>query len=198
MDAYERTCKRIEEAAPGELLVANEMGFDIAQVMYAMRDEARKGCIEYVAPNIFRKPLHSQRLNVDVPVGPYEVVPIIARLNHWTVIPSENHCLNMLGLSTQVPAFYNYTSTGPDTIIQIGGHLVSFQHCGERYLTELSGRARLLVHAMSGCEQFDCSLYWERANRGLLEEDKQQLRQHMGCVPEWMLPQMELLVKEVD
>lgn len=198
MDAYKLASKMIDELPPGELLVATEMGLDIAQVMYAMRDKVRNGCVECVAPNIFHKPMHSQLLNVDVSVSPYEVIPVVARLNNWTVIPSENHCLNQLALSTQVPAFYNYTSTGPDTLMQIGAHLVSFRHCRERYMTELCGRARLLVHAMSRCEQYDCSLYWERAKRVLLKEDKQQLRQHMDCVPEWMRSHIEDLIKEVD
>lgn len=190
MDKYRKAKQQIEEAAPGTIFVVNDMGVDVFSAGLALKDKVRAGEVKFVAPNIFRKPKISSFLNMEVPVSPDEVVPILARINGWTVIPSEYHCQNMLGLSTQVPAHYNYTSTGPDTVIQIGGHIVIFEHCGERYMTELSGRARLLIHAMSGEVLFDCTDAWESAKRVLLDTDKEQLREHMDCVPEWMKPEI--------
>ena len=65
-------------------------------------------------------------------------------------------------------------------------------------MTDLSGRALLLIHAMSGEALFDCTDAWERAKRVLLDTDKEQLRERIDCVPEWMRPEIFKLIGGAD
>ncbi len=126
----------------------------------------------------------------------YDNIYEFARENGWTIIPSENHALNALGLDTQVPAKIVFTSTGPDSTCKIDGLTVRFDHSDERYLTELQGRAQLLIHAMSWLEHFYATDKWQRASELLNEEEKQHLREHLDCIPAWMLPYLKQYIFE--
>ena len=49
-------------------------------------------------------------------------------MNNWRIIPDGDMCLNMLGLSTQVPARYVFLSDGPYKIYEIDGKIIEFRH----------------------------------------------------------------------
>lgn len=120
--------------------------------------------------------------------NPYDLAEKLAQTNGWTVIPSAVHCLNLLGLSTQVPARIVYTSTGPDCECNVAGFTVRFEHSSEAYLTALHGRARLLIHALNSLRGFDVTEEWARAQALLTEDEKQHLRENLTCVPTWLHP----------
>lgn len=183
--------KYIEKAPPGTVIVANDIDGNLEEVVEALHCGVKTFNIEYVCKNIFFKPRYSELLQKYVYAAPSDVVYHIAKVNDWTIIPSELHCLNVLGLSTQVPAQNVFTSTGPICFFNINGLSLHFEHSNERYLTELGGRARLFIHAMASLKGFDTSLEWDRAQKLLSEEDKEELRRHLDCVPTWIIPELK-------
>ena len=66
---------------------------------------------------------------VDEPMGPEvdQVAQAIARRSGWRIQPSENTALNLLGLSTQVPARAVYLSDGPSKSYDLGNRQVTFR-----------------------------------------------------------------------
>ena len=81
------------------------------------RLEAR-GTIRRVLRGLYDYPRFSTLLNE--PMGPDldQVAQALARKSGWRIQPSKNTALNVLGLSTQVPAQAVYLSDGPGKILR--------------------------------------------------------------------------------
>ena len=102
----------LSQAQEGSLFSINEL------VNYASYDTAKNilqrmeknGEIVRVIDGIYSKPKFSKLLNKNVPSSIPDVANKIAEKFAWNIIPSGDIALNMLHLSTQVPACYEYLS----------------------------------------------------------------------------------------
>lgn len=77
-----------------------------------------------------------------------EVVECIARKHKWTICPAGNLALNILGLSTQVPANYLYLSNGPYKEYFIYGTKVSLKRTMNREISDYSYKTLLLIQSI--------------------------------------------------
>ena len=66
----------------------------------------------------------------------------------WTICPSENHALNLIGLSTQVPNKYVFVSDGPYRTYEYRGREIIFKHTSNRFITEYSRNYSLMIQAI--------------------------------------------------
>lgn len=77
-----------------------------------------------------------------------DVVNCLARKNKWIICPTGNTALNMMGLSTQVPASYSYLSSGPYKDYLIYETKVSFKRTTTRELMDYSYKTLLLIQCI--------------------------------------------------
>lgn len=86
-----------------------------------------RGTIRRVLPGLYDYPRISTLLNE--PMGPDldQAARALARKHGWRIQPSENTALNLLGLSTQVPAQAVYLSDGPGKSYEIGNRQLIFK-----------------------------------------------------------------------
>ena len=86
-----------------------------------------KGTIRRVQRGLYDYPKISTLLNK--PMGPDldQVARALARKSGWRIQPSENTALNLLGLSTQIPAQAVYLSDGPSKTYEIGNRELIFK-----------------------------------------------------------------------
>jgi len=89
-------------------------------VRKALSSLEAKGTIRRVLRGLYDYPRFSKLLNE--PMGPDldQVAQALSRKHGWRIQPSENTALNLLGLSTQVPAQAVYLSDGPAKTYEIG------------------------------------------------------------------------------
>ena len=87
-----------------------------------------KGRITRVMRGIYHKPKYSKLIGKTVPYDLDEVAHAIARFNGWHIIPDSNACLNLTGLSTQVPSHFVYYSDGPYKHYNIGNMTIEMRH----------------------------------------------------------------------
>ena len=99
----------------------------------------KKRTIRWVLRGLYDYPNMSGLLNM--PMGPDldQVARALARKHGWRIQPSENTALNLLGLSTQVPAHAVYLSDGPSKTYEIGNQELNFK---KRSLKESGFRLR--------------------------------------------------------
>ena len=97
---------------------------------------------------IYHFPTISSLLNTPSNPDPDAVVRAIARAHGWTVLPAGDTALNLLGLSRQVPAQYQYFSDGPTKKYEWSGGSLLFKHRTNTETTILSPRTALLVQAL--------------------------------------------------
>jgi len=133
-----------------------DLGGDDAIRKALSRLEA-KGTIRRVLRGLYDYPKISTLLNE--PIGPDldQVARALARKSGWRIQPSENTALNVLGLSTQVPAQAVYLSDGPGKTFEIGSRELTFK---KRALKESGFKHReseLVVQALKalGKERVD-------------------------------------------
>lgn len=141
---------RIQGMEPGAAFVAGDF-LDIASVPNANTTLSRladAGAVVRAVRGVYAKPRRSELLGADVPPDPDEVARAIARSNKWVVSPSGDTALNQLGLDTQVPATYEYVSTGPYKTYRYGKFDIVMRHTASRDLVECSPVTCLVVQAL--------------------------------------------------
>ncbi|MCD8204100.1 MAG: DUF6088 family protein [Coprobacillus sp.] len=75
----------------------------------------------------------------------------LARQNGWTITPSENESLNLLGLSTQVPSSCEFLSTGPYYESEFSGNKITYKHASSKYVSSsYSKKTMLVINAIRG------------------------------------------------
>lgn len=106
------------------------------------------GQIRRIIRGIYDKPRYSKKLDMYESPNIESVAKALARNYNWTICPSGNLSLNLLGLSTQVPAKYIFISTGPYAVYKIDRMLLEFRHTNNMMFTELSFITLLLIQAL--------------------------------------------------
>lgn len=104
--------------------------------------------ISRIMPGIYC--LYQFDLEMNLPILPSvdEVATCIARKHQWTICPAGVLALNMMGLSTQVPAAYEYLSSGPYKKYTIYGIPVSFKRTMVREIQNYSYISMILVQSV--------------------------------------------------
>ena len=77
-----------------------------------------------------------------------DIVECIARKHKWIICPSGNTALNIMGLSTQVPASYSYLTSGPYKQYLIYDIPVSLKRTMARELADYSYKTLLLIQCI--------------------------------------------------
>jgi len=108
----------------------------------------KQGTIRRLMQGVYDYPSFSTLLSAPSGPDPDAIAWAIARANGWTILPTGDLSLNLVGLSTQVPAQYQYFSDGPSKRYAWQGGTLVFKHRTNKETTVLSPRTALLVQAL--------------------------------------------------
>ena len=131
-----------------------------ANIRAALSRLAKEGTIRRLLRGVYDYPEFSQVMKAPASPDPEAVAQAYARAHGWTILPEGNTALNLLGLSTQVPAHWHYFSDGPSKKIEWMGGTLVFTHRGNKEVTRLSPKTGLLVQALKalGESQVDAAV----------------------------------------
>lgn len=141
---------RIEESMEGTVFISADFA-DIADTQTIRRNLnrlTRDGAIRRVLNGVYEKPKFSDLLQEYVATDPDAVAEALARSYQWTIAPSGNTALNLLGLSTQVSAVWTYISDGPYKTFEWNTTRIVFKHRTNKEITGLSYTTVLVVQAL--------------------------------------------------
>lgn len=151
MDKYVEIIKQNIDSLPyGSAFVVSDFTC-ICDYQTAKKSLARlvdSGTIRRVIRGVYDKPSYSKLLKEFSAPDPNQVAIAIARNFNWNIVPAGNAALNMLGLSTQVPAKWEYCSSGPYRDYEIGNITLCFKHSSNKEIEGLSYDTALLVQAI--------------------------------------------------
>jgi RNA-binding protein YhbY len=142
--------ERIIAAEEGTVFATSDFG-DIADtntIRQSIYRLVRDGTLRRILIGIFEKPKYSKMLDEFVAVDPDSVAKALARSYHWTIAPSGNTALNLLGLSTQVTAVWSYVSDGPYKTYEWSSTKIKFKHRTNKEITGLSYMTSLVIQAL--------------------------------------------------
>ena len=185
MDSYiGKMYNRISEAPESRSFVVSDFT-DIMDYETAKKNIARlekNGTLRRVIRGVYDKPKYSKLIDEYAAPDINEVALALARNYNWTIAPSGSTALNLLGLSTQVPANWNYISTGPYRSYNIGNMKLQFSHRANKTIEGMSWKTAMVIEALKeiGKESVDektIAILQSRLSKGdkelLLSEGRQ-------------------------
>ena len=109
---------------------------------------ARDGEIRRIVHGVYDRPYYSELLKEYQAPKMDELAHALARNFNWTIAPSGATAANLLGISTQVPAHWQYISDGPYRSYDVQGITLSFLHRNNRSITALSPETLLVIEVL--------------------------------------------------
>ena len=142
--------ERIQTAKIGSVFVASDFA-DISEnvkVGVSLSRLKEEGIIKRVMRGVYYKPEYSKLLDEYIAPDPDDVAHAIARNYGWSVIPCGDTALNLLGLSTQVPAVWSYVSDGPYKEYSYDNTSIQYKHTTNKEISKISPKTALVIQAL--------------------------------------------------
>lgn len=121
---------------------------------------AESGTIRRVFRGIYDYPRYSELLQTQLSPDIESVAQALARKFGWRIQPNGEMALNLIGLSTQVPARALYLSDGPTRSYTIGKTTLAFRHTKLKEARFKHRESGLIVQALRalGQERIDAAV----------------------------------------
>jgi hypothetical protein len=119
----------------------------------ALHRLAQKEQVRRIIRGIYDHPRSSKLLKRSLSPDIDQVARALARKFRWRIQPSGATALNMLGLSTQVPARAVYLSDGPDRNYKVGNASLVFEHTALKEAGFKLRESGLIVQALRSLGQ---------------------------------------------
>ena len=151
MSYFEKIQNRIESLLDGDLFVISDF-LDVADETTVRKTLSRlekKGKIHRIMRGIYEKPEFNDFLNEYVKPHPDKIAKTFARNYGWTIVPCGDTALNLLGLSTQVPAVWVYVSDGRYQRYTYDNVVIKFKRTTNKEISKLSYKTALVIQALT-------------------------------------------------
>lgn len=153
---------RIAAAPAGNAFITSDF-LDIADTLTinkALSRLAESGAIRRIIRGVYDRPYYSHLLMEFAAPDMEQVATAIARNFGWHIIPCGDTALNLLKLSTQVPAVWQYVSDGPYREYTVGKLQLKFKHASNKDIAAKSYKTALIIQALKalGKERIDDSI----------------------------------------
>lgn len=150
MNYKQEILNRIENFEPNKIFIANDF-FDIAgyeTVRSTLNRLVGEKEIMRIMKGIYYKPEYIKLIGEYAAPSVNEVANAIARKYNWTIAPSENTALNLLGLSTQVPAKWTYISDGRYASFSFGNVTIEFKRRNNGDISKMSTLTAMVIQSI--------------------------------------------------
>ena len=188
----------IRQADPQSVFVVSDFSH-IAPVntvrQYLSRLEKSQQIVR-IMRGVYYQPVYSELLQEYEAPSPHHVAMALARNFGWTIVPSGAAALNMLGLSTQVPAHWAFVSDGPYRRFSFGNITIEFKHCSAKEISGMSPKTAHVIQAIKalGKEGIDEESL-QRIRRNLSDEEKTCLLTETQHTTVWIYECIKQVVK---
>ena len=196
---YNRIVERIRTAEPESVFVSTD-DVDLADVNTVRQCLSRleqAGELQRIMRGVYYRPAFSQLLDEYEAPSPHHVALALARKYNWSIAPSGATALNLLGLSTQVPAKWSYISDGPYHKFDVGNLDLEFRHRSNREISGLSYKSAMVIQALRalGKDHVDDAAI-TKLRRLLTSDEKQALLQEAQQAAAWIYNHIKKICRE--
>ena len=146
-----------------------------------------EGLIRRVLRGVYDKPEYNDFLEEYVAPSPDKVANALARNFGWTIVPCGDTALNLLGLSTQVPAAWVYVSDGTYKEYTYDNTTIQFKRTTNKEVSKLSYKTALTVQALKalGKDKIDDTVI-SRLSKLLTAKEKQTMLEEAKAATSWI------------
>lgn len=142
--------KRIDSFDSHKNFITNDF-YDLADyetIRSTLNRLVNNGIIQRVMKGVYYKPKYIELIDEYEAPSIDEVAKAIARKYNWTIAPSGNTALNLLGLSTQIPAKWTYITDGRYASFDVGNTTIEFKHRSNKEISNISYLSALVIQAI--------------------------------------------------
>lgn len=191
--------KRIDEAKCGSAFMVSDFT-DIMDYETAKKSLARyekNGVIRRVIRGVYDKPGYSEIIQEAAAPDPEEIAKALARNFNWNIAPDENTAMNLLGLSTQIPAKWEFISSGPYRDYKIGNVSIQFKHRSCKEIAGMSYMSALMIEAIKGIgrERLNDEIIKHLKSR-VSDENKKNILLETRQTSSWIYTAIKKICKE--
>ncbi len=191
--------KRIEHSKEGDVFVAVDF-VDITDkktVQMAFIRLAANNIIKRVLRGVYYKPEYNSFLDEYLAPSPNLVAEAVARNFGWTITPCGDTALNILGLSTQVPAVWSYVSDGTYKAYNYDNTTIKFKRTTNKEISKLSYKTALVVQALKalGKEGVSEEIVSKLSNN-LTPEEKTNALNEAKAATSWIYEYIKQICKD--
>ena len=150
MTYKEQILEKINNLDSNQVFIANDF-FDIAgyeTVRNTLNRLVENKKISRIMRGVYYKPKYIELIREYEAPSVNEVAEAIARKYNWTIAPSGNTALNLLGLSTQVPAKWTYISDGRYVDFSFGNTTIEFKRRNNGDISKMSTLTAMVIQAI--------------------------------------------------
>lgn len=155
------------------------------------------GVISRIMNGIYYKPEYINLIDEYEAPSIDEVANAIARKYNWTIAPSENTALNMLGLSTQVPAKWTYVSDGRYVKFNFNNVTIEFKRRNNGDISNMSKIVATVIQAIKAIGKDKITEQQiEILRNKLSKEEKSELLHKGKTTSAWVYPIIKMICKD--
>ena len=154
------------------------------------------GVIRRVMRGIYDKPVYNDFLKEYIAPSPSLVAEALARNFGWTIVPCGDTALNILGLSTQVPAAWSYVSDGTYKEYTYDNTTIKFKRTTNKEISKLSYKTALIVQALKalGKDNIDDTII-NKLKNDLTDEEKTTAPLEAKAATSWIYEYIKQICK---
>lgn len=198
---YAKINELISQANPETVFVASDFSHiaPINTVRQCLSRLEKSQQIVRIMRGVYYQPAYSELLQEYEAPSPHHVAMALARNFGWTIAPSGAAALNMLALSTQVPARWSFVSDGPYRSFSFGNITIEFKHCSAKGISGMSPKTVLVIQAIKalGKENLDESNI-QRIRRALSAEERIDLLEETRHTTVWIYEAIKKVCKQTE
>lgn len=189
---------RINKSEIGTVFVATDF-VDISDKTsintYLTRLDEEK-LLRRIMRGVYYKPEYNDFLGEYVAPEPDAVAHALARNFGWTIVPCGDTALNLLGLSTQIPAAWVYVSDGTYKEYTYEQTTIKFKRTTNKEISKLSYKTALVVQALKalGKDNVDDTVLTKLKNN-LTDSEKQALLTEAKAATSWIYEYIRLICR---
>lgn len=143
--------------------------------------------VSKIMRGVYYKPEYNDFLGEFVAPEPDAVAHALARNFGWTIVPCGDTALNLLGLSTQIPAAWVYVSDGTYKEYIYEQTTIKFKRTTNKEISKLSYKTALVVQALKalGKDNVD-DVVLTKLRNNLTDSEKQALLTEAKAATSWI------------
>ena len=150
INCFDPISLRIESMPKGEVFIISDFSdlADDSAIRKVLSRLEEDGKIRRIMRGVYENPKFNDFLGEYVKPHPDKIAKALARNYGWTIVPCGDTALNMLGLSTQVPAVWLYVSDGNYREYTCGNFVIQFKRTTNKEISKISFKTALVIQAI--------------------------------------------------
>ncbi|KIM13935.1 DUF6088 family protein [Mycoplasma capricolum] len=190
---------RIDHFEPAKIFISQDFS-DIASnetVRRTLNKLVEEEKIKRIINGFYYNPTYIELIHEYEPFEVEELAYSIARKYNWEIAPFGIACLNILGLSTQVPARIIFVSSGKNKIYNIDGWIIEFKKVSNKEICNMSWTTKIVIQAIKEIGKDKLTkkdIRIIRNNLSVLE--KQNLLREAKYTTTWIFDYIKQICKE--